>query len=234
MNSSLAPQGPIGPQGPTGTQGPVGPQGPPGPQGPIGAQGSKGKGVPAAGADGQVLTKQTATDYDTAWEDLPAISAGNTRSPRLFKAVIGVPSTHNAVSLSAPTSLTPWHANCKLTFTPQTDEILFAVQLVMKFWNNNQGVRWFNFGLRKGNTDILLQHTATISGDLGSTSTLVSYALEHRSNTPNPIRYEVPLPVTRNVEITISPTVSAPSATTVYLDDPSVVILTALEVGTYV
>lgn len=86
------PQGPTGATGATGPKGDVGPQGPkgadstvPGPQGPAGAtgpqgaqgvkgdtgaqgpQGTAGTGVPAAGAVGQVLTKKSATDYDTQW-----------------------------------------------------------------------------------------------------------------------------------------------------------------------
>ena len=44
-----------------GQQGPVGPAGPAGPQGP------PGPGVPVGGTPGQVLTKQSITDYDTFW-----------------------------------------------------------------------------------------------------------------------------------------------------------------------
>jgi hypothetical protein len=47
-----------GPQGPAGAPGPAGSTGPAGPAGP---------GVPAGGTAGQVLTKNTATDYDTIW-----------------------------------------------------------------------------------------------------------------------------------------------------------------------
>ena len=56
--------------------------------------------MPVGGTDGQVLTKQTAKDYDVAWEDA---AAGNTRGLSLFKAVIGVDAT---VTLNAPASLT--------------------------------------------------------------------------------------------------------------------------------
>jgi microcystin-dependent protein len=58
------PQGPIGSTGPPGS---TGPQGPIGVQGPEGDQGPAGQGVPPGGAAGQVLTKVTATDYDTTW-----------------------------------------------------------------------------------------------------------------------------------------------------------------------
>jgi hypothetical protein len=46
------------------TTGPVGPQGPPGATGPAGAAGP---GVATGGTTGQVLTKNTATNYDTGW-----------------------------------------------------------------------------------------------------------------------------------------------------------------------
>ena len=48
-----------------------------GPQGATGATGPAGPGVPAGGSAGRVLKKQSATDYDTAWqtEDLGIIGA---------------------------------------------------------------------------------------------------------------------------------------------------------------
>lgn len=73
------PTGPSGPAGPTGDTGPPGPAGPtgdpgatgePGPAGetgPAGPAGPAGQGVPAGGAAAAVLTKQSATDFDTAW-----------------------------------------------------------------------------------------------------------------------------------------------------------------------
>jgi hypothetical protein len=78
-------QGPTGPAGPTGPTGPQGPQGDTGAQGPTGATGATGPGgatgaagatgatgpagpgVAAGGASGQVLRKNTATDFDTIW-----------------------------------------------------------------------------------------------------------------------------------------------------------------------
>jgi hypothetical protein len=54
--------------GATGPTGPEGPEGPPGPTGPPGADGADGVGVPAGGTAGQVLTKDTSTDYDTSWQ----------------------------------------------------------------------------------------------------------------------------------------------------------------------
>lgn len=56
------PQGDPGPTGPPGADSVV-----PGPQGDPGADGSDGVGVPVGGTTGQVLTKNSATDFDTSW-----------------------------------------------------------------------------------------------------------------------------------------------------------------------
>ena len=58
--------GPQGQQGPAGADGQDGADGAPGAPG---ADGDDGVGVPAGGAEGQVLAKKTATDYDTEWVD---------------------------------------------------------------------------------------------------------------------------------------------------------------------
>ena len=63
-------------QGMPGPQGPIGPAGPQGATGPQGPAGPAGQGVPTGGTDGQVLTKQSSTDYDTAWEDAAAGQGG--------------------------------------------------------------------------------------------------------------------------------------------------------------
>lgn len=60
------PQGLQGPQGETGAQGPKGDKGDTGSQGP---QGPSGYGVPAGGSIGQILKKNSLTDYDTKWSD---------------------------------------------------------------------------------------------------------------------------------------------------------------------
>lgn len=60
------PQGPVGPQGDTGPQGPVGPQG---------ATGATGPGVASGGSAGQVLVKNSGTNYDTAWNTLSTLLA---------------------------------------------------------------------------------------------------------------------------------------------------------------
>jgi hypothetical protein len=51
-------------------------QGPQGPRGPTGATGATGQGVAAGGVAGQVLTKNSGTNYDTAWSSSLAL-AGN-------------------------------------------------------------------------------------------------------------------------------------------------------------
>lgn len=75
------PQGPAGPQGPKGDTGETGATGPQGPKGdtgetgatgPQGPQGPAGVGVPTGGSSGQVLTKDSSTDYDTSWATLDA------------------------------------------------------------------------------------------------------------------------------------------------------------------
>ncbi|HEX4503883.1 MAG TPA: hypothetical protein VH187_22380, partial [Scandinavium sp.] len=84
---SQGPAGPTGPQGPTGTtgaQGPAGPQGsqgntgPAGVTGPTGAKGATGPGVAAGGGVGQILAKNSTTDYDTHWIDEATGGAGTT------------------------------------------------------------------------------------------------------------------------------------------------------------
>ena len=50
--------GPVGPQGPAGATGPTGA---------TGATGAPGQGVPAGGTTGQILAKNSNTDYDTEW-----------------------------------------------------------------------------------------------------------------------------------------------------------------------
>lgn len=64
--------GPTGPQGPAGPTGATGPQGPQGATGATGATGPAGPGVPAAGNAGDLLLKNSATDYDTVWQALNA------------------------------------------------------------------------------------------------------------------------------------------------------------------
>lgn len=59
--------GPVGPIGPVGPQGPIGETGPQGPQGP---KGDTGEGIPNGGTYGQILVKNSDTDYDVSWSSL--------------------------------------------------------------------------------------------------------------------------------------------------------------------
>ena len=61
--------GAAGPQGATGPQGIQGETGATGATGAKGDTGATGAGVPSGGASGQILTKKSATDYDTEWAD---------------------------------------------------------------------------------------------------------------------------------------------------------------------
>jgi len=57
------------------SKGPKGDTGETGATGPAGADGAAGQGVPAGGVEGQVILKQSATDYDTAWDYVESVYA---------------------------------------------------------------------------------------------------------------------------------------------------------------
>lgn len=67
LESLVGPAGADGDTGPAGADGATGPQGPAGADGAPGADGADGVGVPPGGSTGQVLSKASATDYDTEW-----------------------------------------------------------------------------------------------------------------------------------------------------------------------
>jgi hypothetical protein len=72
-------QGEAGPKGDQGIQGVAGPKGDQGIQGDQGLQGvpgTNGQGVPVGGAINQLLSKKSATDFDTEWVDPPAGGGG--------------------------------------------------------------------------------------------------------------------------------------------------------------
>ena len=62
-----------------------GPQGPRGPTGATGATGATGNGVPTGGTTGQVLIKNSSTNYDTVWSD-NLITAWNTGNAAFIQA----------------------------------------------------------------------------------------------------------------------------------------------------
>ena len=74
-DGSAGATGPQGPQGDAGATGPQGDAGPTGATGATGATGSAGAGVATGGTSGQVLTKNSGTNYDTGWTT-PAVPAG--------------------------------------------------------------------------------------------------------------------------------------------------------------
>jgi hypothetical protein len=108
------PAGPTGPQGPQGPQGEQGEQGEPGEQGPqgdkgdtgdtgptgatgpkgdkgdtgntgaTGSAGAAGQGVPTGGSTGQVLTKNSGTDYDTSWQTPSGGGGGGVYQPAII------------------------------------------------------------------------------------------------------------------------------------------------------
>jgi hypothetical protein len=70
--------GPTGATGATGATGPQGPQGIQGIQGPTGATGATGPGVASGGTGGQLLVKNSSTNYDTTWTSSPTFTATDT------------------------------------------------------------------------------------------------------------------------------------------------------------
>ena len=71
-------KGDTGDTGPTGPAGTTGATGPTGPTGAAGATGATGPGVASGGTTGQILTKNSGTDYDTIWAAAPGGGSGNT------------------------------------------------------------------------------------------------------------------------------------------------------------
>ena len=100
--ASVGAQGPAGPTGATGSVGPAGPKGDKGDTGAKGPVGDAGQGVPSGGVAGQILTKESATDYATEWSD---------------------PAESDFIALPAvPTDLTPYKQGQILRVQPPGDE----------------------------------------------------------------------------------------------------------------
>ncbi|WP_259071200.1 collagen-like protein [Mucilaginibacter sp. X4EP1] len=87
-----------------GNDGATGPQGP---AGPIGATGANGQGVPAGGTTGQVLAKNTNTDYDTSWQNNSHPTATTTTAGIAALATVteALAGTDNANIMTALTTL---------------------------------------------------------------------------------------------------------------------------------
>lgn len=61
----------------------IGARGDTGPAGSTGARGDAGPGVAAGGAQNQILAKNSVTDYDTVWIDVPGLAAGSVGTTQL-------------------------------------------------------------------------------------------------------------------------------------------------------
>lgn len=161
-------------------------------------------------------------------DDAEAKLARSYVNPLLHRAVIGI---NQDISITS-TSFVVWHAKCKLTFTPKTNLVIFGVHCTWRFTTSNDSPRRYVFGLKKGNADVSLDHTDILDGSLGSTSELAFDSPERNSYVL--LSYQAPVPVTRDTEVSISPTVKAPAGGLIAtLLNPSVMILTALDVGAY-
>ena len=98
-------QGEQGPQGPQGEPGAQGATGPTGPQGEPGVAGANGVGVATGGTDGQILIKNSDTDYSTEWTDLIDDSSASTTKPYSGSKVNSLISTINSSISSINTKL---------------------------------------------------------------------------------------------------------------------------------
>ena len=136
---AVGPTGPTGPQGPTGATGATGPTGA---TGATGATGDTGPGVAAGGATGQVLSKVSATNYDTTWttptvyETAGAVAVhaavttsvhGITNTANLLTTTSGLATIANATgtatTISSTTSTAPTDiSGLSHVFTPTYDE----------------------------------------------------------------------------------------------------------------
>jgi hypothetical protein len=87
--------------GPPGVQGPEGPQGATGPQGPAGPQGAAGGGVPVGGTAGQLLQKNSSTDYDASWLSTTAFGRG-------FLALVDAAAALSYIGAQAILALDQW------------------------------------------------------------------------------------------------------------------------------
>ncbi len=75
-----------GPAGPSGATGATGPTGATGATGPAGPAGTNGVGVPTGGSTGQVLSKASSADYDTAWTTPSSGGGGSLSYSQTFLA----------------------------------------------------------------------------------------------------------------------------------------------------
>lgn len=170
---STGPAGPAGPAGPTGAAstvpGPAGPAGPAGAAstvpGPAGPAGTNGVGVPTGGTAGQVLAKNSATNYDTAWT---TPSGGGGTGSQLCPPVIYNPATFTTVSATG-TNADIDATNLAITFTATTTAAIITLSGV-----GASGSAGYYWSLRQGTTDIAGSSRLTSSSVAGGVSVTVT------------------------------------------------------------
>ena len=94
-------KGDTGAQGPQGEQGEQGIQGIQGPEGPQGEQGPQGIGMPSGGTTGQVLVKESASDYDYGFKDTADTVRPNSH------ALVESGAVYNAINQALDSVYTP-------------------------------------------------------------------------------------------------------------------------------
>jgi len=171
---SVGAVGPQGIQGATGATGATGAQGIQGIQGVTGAAGATGPGVAAGGATGTVLTKVSATNYDTTWTAL-----GTAATRNVGQAAGNVPELSAAGEITLGSGL----VNGKLRFWDPDEEDyakLYVSGNDIKLENPSGGLLTFalnNFGVEfnfSGNTDYKSYDFPNTSGYIALTTDITA------------------------------------------------------------
>lgn len=143
-----------GPQGPAGATGPAGPTGP---QGPKGDKGDTGEGVPPGGSAGQALVKNSGTDYDSGWADVPYASQINITSGTHDLNSYTTPGLYyfssGATLSNAPNSaengwlwvLKPTNSSAKQIWTRQGSNPTTTKDFFMRFLSGGTWGNWANY-----------------------------------------------------------------------------------------
>ena len=122
-------QGSIGNTGPTGLQGSIGNTGPTG-SGVTGATGPTGPGIPSGGSAGNVLTKNSSTNYDVIWSApsggaLSGYIAATLPSPSVFGTIVTDTLSSNGISSINSINSTTITINFDSTKYPSTKVPIF-------------------------------------------------------------------------------------------------------------
>ena len=188
IQGETGPQGPQGPKGDTGDTGATGPQGPKGdtgdtgatgPQGPAGATGPAGPGLAQGGTTGQIATKASDTDYDTAWSSLDSLYPKIDKAQNVVAKIYRNPL--NSLIPGVTFNVTYENDILIIGYTNNTEEAInIPVSFMLKInagndvsvmsydgycelegWNNNGNMRYdylyvqFTVALNAGATDML-------------------------------------------------------------------------------